>query len=262
MRGAHNRIDETGNKYGRLTVISPAPTGNGCARWVCACACGNEIVALATNLRKGNTSSCGCYRDEVVGKSNITHGHTTNYGSTRTHRIWSAMWGRVRNKKNASYGGRGITANPRWRDFNNFLQDMGECPPGLTLDRIDTDGEYSKDNCRWATYQEQANNKRNNRVIEFDGRSQTMSQWANEIGISPGALFTRLEVLKGPAARALQAELTKPTLLVHDGESLTVTQWANKLGLKRGTLQRRLARGIPIRAALTSGSLRRRREGA
>ena len=90
------------------------------------------------------------------------------------------------------YGGKGITVCDRWRTFENFLADMGERPNGASLDRIDSAGNYEPANCRWASAVEQANNKRTNRIIEFNGRSQTIAQWARETGIAYECLYGRL----------------------------------------------------------------------
>lgn len=90
------------------------------------------------------------------------------------------------------YGGRGITVDPRWERFENFLADMGERPEGYTLDRIDNDGPYSPENCRWATYVAQSNNRSNNRWLTYDGRTQTVSEWAREVGVSRQRIDQRL----------------------------------------------------------------------
>lgn len=91
------------------------------------------------------------------------------------------------------YGARGITVCERWKDFRNFLADMGECPAGKSIDRIDVNGNYEPQNCRWATSQEQNNNKRNSRLLEFNGRIQTLTQWANELGVPRDRIDSRLD---------------------------------------------------------------------
>lgn len=110
--------------------------------------------------------------------------------------IWKDMIRRCtdeRRKRYCSYGGRGIRICERWMKFENFLEDMGERPKGLTLDRIDNNGDYCKENCRWATYKEQANNTRNNRIICFKGEKKNISQWGEHIGIRPCTLHARLK---------------------------------------------------------------------
>jgi hypothetical protein len=137
---------------------------------------------------------------------------TASRGSTE-YSIWYGIRGRCLHPHNpayARYGGRGITLCPEWHDFDRFLADVGPRPSGKhSLDRIDTDGPYSRENCRWATATEQQNNKRTNRVLEFDGRRQTATQWARELGIPVTVLRVRL--YRGwSVARSLTAPVLKP----------------------------------------------------
>lgn len=130
---------------------------------------------------------------------NQTHGYTR--GGTPGHRrpqpvyvVWQAMLRRCRNPKadlSARYLGRGIKVCDRWYKFENFLADMGEPPPGLTLDRIDNDGDYTPDNCRWATTKEQARNRRSNVWIEFGGMRETQEEWARTLGVSSAFICER-----------------------------------------------------------------------
>jgi hypothetical protein len=125
-------------------------------------------------------------------RNNLTHG----YAKTPTWHAWTHMRARCRNKNArdyARYGGRGITVDPRWESFENFLADMGERPDGHSLDRIDNNGNYAPGNCRWAKEITQQNNKRSNRHLTFDGREQTVAEWARELGIKPvDKLYRRL----------------------------------------------------------------------
>lgn len=114
----------------------------------------------------------------------------------------------------ARYGGRGITFDPRWNDFDAFFADMGERPAGTSLDRIDNDGPYSPENCRWATPKEQGNNRANNRRLTHDGRTQTFAQWAREVGISRGVLYNRID-LGWDAARALSTPVGAKQTAAH-----------------------------------------------
>lgn len=123
------------------------------------------------------------------------HGHTTGGSLSPTYSSWANMLKRCRapaNPKFPLYGGRGITVCERWHLFDNFLADMGDKPDSMTLERIDVNGNYEPANCCWASPKDQANNKTTNRIIEWNGKSQTSARWADELGISYGALRQRL----------------------------------------------------------------------
>lgn len=153
--------------------------------WLCQCDCGQTTTVVTANL--GRIHSCGCFQK---GRQ-PTHGMSR----TRTHKSWSGMFQRCENPKDTAYpryGGRGIKVCPQWRKFEQFLKDMGECPEGLTIDRKDNDGNYTPENCRWATRQTQSENRRWVVWIEFNGVRKTRAQWAREIGITTATLRDRL----------------------------------------------------------------------
>jgi hypothetical protein len=185
------------NRYGRLTVTDEIiidPNGYN-HKVICVCDCGNERPVFVSNLRRGATLSCGCYNVEATSKSNTTHG----LAGTKTYKIWVAMKRRCQNSKDtnfARYGGRGIKVCERWQKFENFYKDMGAQPNGLTIERIDGNKDYQPDNCKWATYKEQANNVSSNQryTLLIDGKWQTknVTQWAEHFGIKPSTVFTRL----------------------------------------------------------------------
>jgi len=184
--------DLTGLKFGKLTVIERAensPIGH--TRWDCRCECGNETIVSSSDLKSGNTKSCGCLKK----KNNFKHGDI----KSKEYNAWTGAKQRCFNKKDPSYknyGGRGITMCSRWaNDYTKFLKDMGRCPDGYTLDRIDNDGNYEPDNCRWASRKTQSQNTRTNRYIEYDGKRMVLAGWASKIGIRPNDLHQKLKTM-------------------------------------------------------------------
>lgn len=165
------RYDISGEKYGRLLVVRLFDKQNHKNRWECICDCGRTCYVTSSNLKRFNGNvSCGCMKSEVLAKfaeeNNLKHGHAKSSKRliSKTYNSWVAMRKRCLNKKASNYylyGGRGISVCERWiESFENFLEDMGERPISTTLDRKNVNGNYQKDNCRWATAKEQANNRR------------------------------------------------------------------------------------------------------
>lgn len=179
-----------GSRFGKLVVIEDVPQTRGRRRVRCRCDCGNEITPLLSNVLDGNTKSCGC--EKRRGGRNATH----RQSKTKLYRVWSMMKDRCanpRSKRFAYYGGRGIRVCDRWRNsFEAFVADMGEPPfDGATLDRIDIDGHYEPGNVRWATWREQALNRRPS--YEYRGRQMTWSELVAASGLRPVTLRKRIE---------------------------------------------------------------------
>lgn len=185
-------IDLTNKRFGRLIVIRIADNNKFrhiC--WLCLCDCGKEKVIRGCNLKSGDTKSCGCLQIDISTK----HGYAVRGKESGIYHSWEGIIQRCTNPNNSAYhryGGRGITVCDRWRKFENFLEDMGEKPTDKTIDRIKNDKGYFKENCRWATREEQNRNKRSNRLIIHDGRTQCLIAWAEEIGVNKNTILNRL----------------------------------------------------------------------
>ena len=198
--------DLTGQRFGRLVAIRRDFTRRNAAYWICRCDCGKEATVQACHLRSGATKSCGCYHDESARISRpITHGES----NTKLFKKWQSMKNRCYCKTSSryeNYGGRGIKVCDEWissfepfRDWalaNGYRDD-------LTIDRIDVNGNYEPSNCRWITNKEQQNNRTSNLFLTFNGKTQTLTQWAEETGINEMALRSRIKKLKWPTERAL-----------------------------------------------------------
>lgn len=179
-----------GQKFGRWTVISFAgKSASKNHRWLCCCDCGTEQVVQAGCLNYGATKSCGCLRRELY----TTHGMSKH----PIFNAWRDMLARcatLSHKSFHNYGGRGIKVCPRWlNSFENFYADMGDRPSEKhSLDRINNDGNYEPGNCKWSTQREQTRNTRRNRRLTFRGKTQCVTAWAEELGVSITAIRDRL----------------------------------------------------------------------
>jgi hypothetical protein len=189
-------IDITGEKFGKLTAIKPVGNNKTGQRiWLCQCECGNEKEVLMGSLRSGNTSSCGCIAREVLIERNLVH------GMSKDNRLYN-IWCRMRQRCNTStcndykdYGGRGIRVCNEWNSFsafNDWARSNGY-KKNLSIDRIDSNGNYEPSNCRWATNKTQARNKRNNHFISFKGEKKTLSEWSHITGIDTSLIRYRLK---------------------------------------------------------------------
>jgi len=157
----------------------------------CKCPCGAIFVSRRDHVESGGTSSCGCYSRKIHAELPKTHGRRYS----KLYGVWKSMKGRCLNPTDAhykDYGGRGIQVCERWLKFENFLEDMGERPEGLTLERKNNNLGYSKDNCEWATWDMQGNNRRTSRLLTYEDKTQTVSQWAKELLLSSKTIYNRL----------------------------------------------------------------------
>lgn len=204
------RINLTGMKSGRLTVVGFSHRAGECKSralyWLCACECGNSITARTHALKSGHTQSCGCLQRDRTSESSSSHRMT----GTAEHKAWIAMRQRCINPADAgykNYGGRGITVDQRWEDFEIFLRDMGRRPSSRhSLERVDNSAGYGPSNCIWTTRKAQNNNTRQNVRITIAGVTRTLAQWSEASGISYQTLrkrrrlgWTGMRLLESPS---------------------------------------------------------------
>lgn len=203
-----NFKDINGQKFGMLTVISFAEIRRGKAFWNCKCKCGNTSIVAGDKLRSGRTKSCGClqtkHRKEGIHK---THGMT----NTKIYTIWSNMRSRCMYKGNSmyrNYGGRGITVCDEWLQFENFQlwAITSGYSEGLSLERIDVNGNYEPDNCKWIPLCEQSLNQRRSHMVEAFGKTQTIREWADVTGISYDTIERRLNAYGWDAEKAVSVK--------------------------------------------------------
>ncbi len=194
----HRRYDLVGKEYNLLKVISFAGNSkNGKSLWNCVCKCGGTKTTLGQSIVEGRVTCCG--QDGCIGlkfgkdSKSYKHGliHTPEYG------IWGNIVSRCTNKKSHAwhhYGGRGIKCCERWKDFISFYEDMGERPsPEYEIDRVDNDGDYCKENCKWATRAEQLRNTRRNTLVEYEGKKQKLILLADKYGIDADTVMARIK---------------------------------------------------------------------
>lgn len=221
------KIDQ--QKFGRWTTIGPKFLIGHVTFVVVKCDCGTIAVKLYRNIKILASSSCGCFQKEAAAKRKRIHGHAVRNEMTDVYHIWSCMNQRCSNPNNEGYhkyGGRGIRVCDQWQhDFQRFIADMGPRPsPDHSLDRFpDLNGNYEPGNVRWATHRQQNNNRRDTIMIALQGRTQSIQDWAREIGIVSGnTAWQRMR--KGWSA---DAALKTPSKTMRNGKSL------NKASLRK-----------------------------
>lgn len=256
----HRFNDLTGRQYGRLTVIyytgKRGTHKRALTTWLCKCDCGQHLTVASESLEALHTNSCGCLQSENASKRFKKHGlkHVPEY------KIWKSMRNRCNNPNYEEfqyYGGRGISICPEWDDFNIFYADMGSRPTSKhQIDRIDTNGNYEKSNCRWATSTVQNRNTRRNNYITYNGETHCLAEWAELLGLTYSSLKHRLNKL----GWTLEQAFTTPAdahkrFIEYNGMQKSLTDWAKYADIPYELLKDRVNKqGWSLEKALTTPS--------
>lgn len=253
-----NKLNLMNQRFGRLVVISEHKNKGKKTQWVCICDCGQKCIVKTGQLRSMKTESCGCLRKENAVKNGKKMWTTHSMNKSPEHRSYHAMLARCYRKTHKSYydyGGRGIKVCDRWRNsFENFFEDIGKRPSKKhSLGRIDNNSDYMPDNCKWETVIEQANNKRNNFIIEVDGIEKTLPEWCKTYNIDYHQVYTRIINKGWTPKKALKTPIGfKMKKYKVNGETKTLRQWAKAYNICYSTLKYRINAGWDIHKALTT----------
>jgi len=255
-------INLTGLTFGRLTVLGQDKTDKTKnSKWFCVCDCGIKTTVCRPGLIQNHTRSCGCLKMERLVARVKTHGKS----KTRSYHIWISMHARCNNPNTQSYpnyGGRGISVCYRWSLFKNFYEDMGPPLDRLSIERINNSEGYSKKNCKWATREEQMNNMRSNKIIEYGGEQLTYSQAARKYGIGYFQLRGRLR--NGWSVKDAIEKPKWPTgahsakHITFNGVTKTRIQWSVSLGGSHSLVCQRIRAGWSIEKAVLTKPRKRR----
>ncbi len=242
-------LDLCGKVFGRLTVLHKVDT-TGRTRWKCACSCGVEKNVAQQELMQGDSTSCGCVRKEQVAARNSTHGGAGTY----TWGKWRGMLRRIKDTdkdRNKCY--KGVTVQEEWKDYSNFLADLGECPQGYSLERKDNNKGYSKDNCKWVPLAEQAANTSRNVKTLHKGELLHISEIARREGLPANIISDRINKLGWDVQTAISTPRKKQKAL--SVETLRTIQ----IMREKGASQYTIAKEIGITQGGVSAILKRLR---
>lgn len=248
-----------GKRFGKLVVQPDFRKGKYHRQYLCKCDCGNSVYIDSSSLLNGNTKSCGCINRELVTYRNTTHGMSKE----RIYSIWAGMISRCENPGDSmnymNYGGRGISVCKEWSEsfmsFYTWSMEHGYAGD-LSIDRIDNDGDYCPENCRWTTVKEQARNRRSNINVEYKGEVKTLKQWSEEYGVEYSTLHSRYKYLGWDFEKALLSPVVhkvdgRPRKFEVNGESHTISEWAKITGLDRSLIDNRIYAGWDAYEAIT-----------
>lgn len=247
----YTRLDLIGKRFGNLTVkkFSHIDEWRN-AVWECLCDCSNTRLVRSGSLTEGKAIRCkDCSLNHLV-KINTTHG----LSYSKIYSVWQGMINRCLNPKHDNYhiyGGRGIKICERWMKFENFYEDMGDPPNGLTIHRVNNNGNYCKENCIWATKKIQDRNRSDNNLITYKNETKCLIEWSEILGIKPETIRARLNY-----GWTLEETFNKKVgnygdLIKFNNEERSISEWAEILGIKYSTLYNRLRKGWSIQKALT-----------
>ena len=238
------RVEMIGRRFGKLTVLalSEERGGRGQLKFLCLCDCGRTKVVFGESLRRFKTTSCGCEQRKIASKVNRTHGGSKE----RLYRVWQGMKERCENENNLeykNYGGRGIKICEEWHDYAKFKEFMlskgydptapyGQC----TIERINVNGNYEPSNCTVISAAMQAFNRTDNRKLTFQGKTQTVVEWSEEIGIPACTIYNRIH--RGATdEEALSIPLRRTRQYTVGDETHTCKEWAEILQMPWSTLR-------------------------
>ena len=260
----NNRLDLLGQRFGKLVVIEYVGTktyknGNKFSQWLCRCDCGGTKIATGTNLKRGVTTSCGCAIKEAAMKRDSVGNKKHGYHDERLYKVWKGMKNRCR-PSNKNYGERGIKVCNEWAaDYMEFRKwalgagydenaKRGEC----TLDRIDVNGDYCPENCRWVDQKMQMNNTRYNKKVKYNNDIKTVSEWADVVGINRDLLYERLFTYHLDVETAFSKPIinrnhpegaknkSRYRMVEYNGEVHTINEWSKITGIRADTLWARI----------------------
>lgn len=212
LNGRFALISLAGQRFGSVVISGEyKKTSNGGTKWKFLCDSGHEGWAWAESLKRNPNFRCKECRKAVIAAARTTHGHRAKQ-RTRIYGVWQSMLSRCNNpnhKAYPGYGGRGITVCERWLVFENFLADMGEPGPNMSIGRIDNNGNYEPGNCRWESIVQQANNRRSNNTITLGGVTHTISEWSRILGIDKTTIRKRKIAGRSPEECLSKTSLRK-----------------------------------------------------
>jgi len=235
----------SGNKYNYVTVLRKyTEEYSRNSKYVCLCNCGKEFLCFGFSLKNGNTKSCGCYNSLV---------HKTHGGTKKPkYAIWHSMIQRCNNpnlKRYKDYGGRGIKVCDRWlKSFDNFYNDMGQRPDGLTIERRDKNGNYEPSNCFWETNANQQKNKRNNRYITFNNETRIFSDWCKILNINNSTLNLLLKshdfsVIYNFYSSGKTGSIGRANYITYNGKEARMEEWSKILKCRSSSISAMLKNG-------------------